>query len=304
MSLITGNGQRNVFLAHLAALFAVAVWGATFVSTKVLLEQGMNAVEIYIYRFLLAYLLLIPFTWRKIFANSFRDEMLFLLCGLTSGAIYFIAENTALMYTMAGNVSLITSISPLLTVLLIGAFYKSERPTKGVLFGSLIALLGVGCVVFNSGFSMQIKPLGDMLAMGAAFSWAFYCIILRKLNINYSALFITRKSFFYGIVTALPFMLFETHYTSPARFLEPDILWNMLFLGLIASLLCYFLWALAMKVVGTVKINNYMYLQPVFTLILAYFVLAERISVLGYTGCFLILLGLYLSEKLGRKRKM
>lgn len=303
MTFIKGSGQKNVVMAHVAALFAVAVWGATFVSTKILLEQGMNAVEIYIYRFLLAYILLIPFTWRKIFANSLRDEILFLLCGLTSGAIYFIAENTALMYTLAGNVSLITSISPLLTVLLIGAFYKSERPSKGVLVGSMVALIGVGCVVFNSGFSMEIRPLGDMLAMGAAFSWAFYCIILRKLNVNYSALFITRKSFFYGIVTALPFLVFEHHFTSPSRFLEPDILWNMLFLGLVASLLCYFLWALAMKIVGTVKINNYMYLQPVFTLILAYFVLAERISLLGYTGCLLILLGLYLSDRLAKKGK-
>lgn len=303
MATRSGNGNKTVLLAHAAALFAVAVWGATFVSTKILLEEGMNAVEIYIYRFLLAYILLIPFTWRKIFANSARDEMLFFLCGLSSGAIYFIAENTALMYTLAGNVSLITSISPLLTVLLIGAFYKSERPTKGVLVGSMVAIMGVGCVVFNSGFSMQIKPIGDLLAIAAAFSWAFYCIMLRKLNANYSALFITRKSFFYGIVTALPFLLFEKSFTSPVRLLEPNILWNMLFLGVIASMLCYFLWALAMKIVGTVKTNNYMYLQPVFTLILAYFVLAERISVLGYTGCALILVGLYLSDKLAKKGK-
>ncbi|MDE7154349.1 MAG: DMT family transporter [Muribaculaceae bacterium] len=303
MAIGLGKLQKKVVLAHAEALFAVGVWGATFVSTKILLEQGMNAVEIYIYRFLLAYLLLIPFTWRKIFANNLRDEILFLLLGLTSGAIYFIAENTALMYTLAGNVSLITSVSPLLTVLLIGLFYKSERPTRGVLFGSCIALLGVACVVFNSGFNMQVNPLGDMLALGAAFSWAFYCIILRKVNANYSALFITRKSFFYGIVTALPFLAFETHFTSPARLLEPEILWNMLFLGVIASMLCYYLWALAMKVVGTVKINNYMYLQPVFTLVLAYFILAEHISALGYTGCFLILTGLYLSEKLAKKGK-
>lgn len=296
-----GFGQKPILMAHLAALFTVGVWGATFVSTKVLLEYGMNAVEIYIYRFLLAYILLLPFTCRKILSNSVRDEVLFFLCGLTSGAIYFIAENTALKYTLAGNVSLITSISPLLTVLLVGAFYKNERPAKGVLLGSFIALAGVGCVVFNSGFNMQINPLGDLLSLCAALSWAFYSIILRKLNANYSALFITRKSFFYGIVTALPFLIFETHFTAPDRLLDPDIVWNLLFLGLVASLLCYFFWAKAMKVIGTIKVNNYMYLQPVFTLVLAYFVLSEGISFLGYAGCFLILFGLYLSDKLAKK---
>ena len=294
------SSTKSLFLYHVYALFTVAIWGATFVSTKVLLNAGLHAVEIYIYRFILAYILILPFC-KRLWANNIRDEILLALSGLTSGSIYFIAENTALKYTLVSNVSLLTSISPLLTTLLIGFFYKQEKPKGGVYIGSLVALIGVALVVFNGGMSIHIMPLGDLIAISAAISWAFYSIILRKLNVVYDALFITRKTFFYGVLTALPFLAFEPEISSPATLLQSDVLLNLLFLGIVASLICCFIWALAVKEIGTVKTNNYMYLQPVFTLILAYIVLHEKISILGYTGCALILGGLWLSEKLGKK---
>ena len=149
---------------------------------------------------------------------------------------------------------------------------------------------------------MQIMPLGDLIAFSAAVSWAFYSIIIRKLNVVYDALFITRKTFFYGIVTAIPFLAFEPEICDPAVLIQSDVLLNLLFLGIVASMICYFIWAIAMRELGTVKANNYMYLQPVFTLVLAFIVLDEKISILGYAGCTLILAGLWLSGKLGKKQ--
>ena len=132
------SSKKSLLLYHIYALFTVAIWGATFVSTKVLLNAGLHAVEIYIYRFTLAYILILPFC-KRLWANNLRDELLLALTGLTSGSIYFIAENTALKYTLVSNVSLLTSISPLLTTLLIGFFYKQEKPKSGVYLGSLVA---------------------------------------------------------------------------------------------------------------------------------------------------------------------
>lgn len=64
------------------------------------------------------------------------------------------------------NVSLIVTLAPLLTTLLVGAIYKSERPGRNVIIGSMIAFIGVGCVIFNSSFELNVKPLGDLLALG------------------------------------------------------------------------------------------------------------------------------------------
>lgn len=279
------------------------MWGMSFISTKVLLNLGMQPVEIYIYRFSLAYILILILKRNRWFSNSLRDEGLMLLCGLLAGSIYFLLENFALEYTLVSNVSLLTSTSPLLTALVVGMMYKSERPGAGMIIGSGVAFLGVGCVIFNSSFNIEINPLGDMLALAGAFSWALYSLILKQLNAHYDVWFITRKTFFYGIITSLPFLLVEPpHFTVERFFSTPSAIVNVAFLGIGASLIAYVLWAITVKKVGAVKANNYMYLQPVVTLVVSVLWLGEHVSFIGYMGCFLILMGLWLGDYITRRK--
>ncbi|MDE6130800.1 MAG: DMT family transporter, partial [Muribaculaceae bacterium] len=128
-------------------MLTVSIWGASFVSTKVLLENRLSPSEIYILRFVLAYLLVFAISHARLWARSVRDELLFATCGLCAGSIYFLAENTALEYTLTTNVALLTATSPLFTAMLAGMIYKSERPGRGAIVGSLVAFLGVGCVI-------------------------------------------------------------------------------------------------------------------------------------------------------------
>lgn len=295
--------KGNLLLYHAGAAVAVMAWGVSFISTKVLLESGLHPIEIYIYRFAIAYLAMLLICHKKILSNSLRHEFMFMLCGLFGGSIYFISENVALEYTLVSNVSLITSLSPLLTVLLIGFIYKTDRVSKETIFGSIVAFLGVGLVIFNSSFNLSIKPLGDLLSLLAAFCWAIYSLILKKLNPLYSALFITRKTFFYGVLTALPFLLIEPQITPPTVLVEPKLLLNILFLALFCSMFAYLMWAAIIGKIGAVKASNYMYFQPVVTLIFSFIILGEKISLIGYTGCAMILLGVWMSDYL-QKRKL
>lgn len=297
--------NKSQILGHLGALVCVTMWGISFVSTKVLLNYGMQPVEIYLYRFILAYFLILIIKRTRLFSNNWRDEGLLVLCGMLAGSIYFIAENFALRYTLVSNVSLLTSTSPLITALLIGVWYRSERPGSGMLLGSLVALTGVGCVIFNSSFNLEIRPLGDVLALAGAFSWALYSLILKKLNALYDVWFITRKTFFYGVLTALPFLSVEPAAYSITQVLSNgELVGNLLFLGLGASLTAYVLWAETVKKVGAVKANNYLYLQPIITLVVSVFLLGENVSVVGCVGCALILLGLWLGDWLTRRKAM
>lgn len=300
LNISKSKSQKALILGHIGAVITVAIWGGSFVSTKVLLDNGMNPAEIYVYRFALAYLLVLFMSHSRLWANSTRDELLFALCGITGGSIYFLAENTALEYTLTTNVSLLTSTSPLITSLLVGLIYKSERPSRGMLVGSFIAFMGVGCVIFNSSFNLQIRPLGDILSILAAFNWAVYSLVLRKLNVVYDLWFITRKTFFYGVITALPFVLSEP-LNNPAELVaNPAVLSNLLFLGIGASMIAYYFWAQIIKQVGAVKANNYMYLQSIFTLIISAIAIHERISIVGIFGCCMILGGLWVGDRLSQ----
>ncbi|MDD6890023.1 MAG: DMT family transporter [Bacteroidales bacterium] len=301
---ITGSERKSsTMLFHLAALFVIAVWGTSFVSTKVLLDAGLHAVEIYIYRFFVAYLIVLAVCHKRLWSNSLVDELLFAVCGLCGGSIYFIAENTALNYTLTSNVSLITTLSPLLTTLLIGAIYKNERPGAWIYVGSVVAIVGVACIIFKSGFHLEVMPLGDLLALSAAFSWAIYSIVLRKVNANYSALFITRKTFFYGLLTALPFMAFEPEIAPLSALGEPIVLLNLLFLSLTASLIAYVIWSQTVKRLGAIKASNYLYFQPVVTMIVSAIMLPDDpLTLVGCLGCVLIIGGVWFGDFMTRKR--
>ena len=291
----------GTLIGHIAAIIAVAMWGYSFVSSKVLLENGIGPVQIYICRFVIAYILVVTISHRRMFAASWREEGLFCLCGLCAGSLYFISENTALEYTLTTNVSLLTSMSPLLTALLVALVYKNEKLGIGTWIGSAIAIAGVACVVFNSSASLEVRPLGDLLSLAAAFSWAVYSLILRKLNANYDVWFVTRKTFFYGVLTAIPFLFFERDSVNPLEVMNrPEVYCNLLFLGIGASTIGYVLWALTVKKVGAVKANNYMYLQPIVTLIVSAIVLKEYVTAIGYVGIVLILLGLWTGDNINK----
>ena len=151
-------------------------------------------------------------------------------------------------------------------------------------------------VVFNGSFILQINPLGDMLTVLAALSWAFYGIILKQLNGKYSTLFITRKVFFYGIITMLPFSLMDSATFTPSLLISPVIASNLIFLGLIASLLCFIAWNSAVKELGVVQTSNYIYFVPLVTLLTSAIVIDEHITIVALFGSVFILLGVYVAE--------
>ena len=217
--------------------------------------------------------------------------------GITGGSLYFLSENSAMNYTTTTNTSLIVCICPLFAAMLISLFYRSERLGKIQMAGSLIAALGVFVVVMNGRFVLHLSPLGDALAFCACLCWAVYSLLIIPALHRYSSLFITRKVFFYGLVTMLPYYAFCPQLPSLGVLLRPDIIANLLFLGCIASMLCFLAWNWVINRLGAVTATNYVYLNPVCTIVVAHLVLSERITPWFLIGTALILVGMYLSEK-------
>lgn len=189
-------------LYHSIAILTVIIWGTTFVSTKILINTGLSPVEILLYRFVLAYFCILTIAHRRLWANCVKDEFLLFLSGLCGGSLYFIAENTALGITLASNVSLLICTAPIITTVLSHLFYK-ESLRKGLLYGSLVALFGVGLVVFNGSVLLKVNPLGDFLTLVAATMWAFYCLILKRLSRLYHPCLYTKSIFLWDTFSFL-----------------------------------------------------------------------------------------------------
>ena len=293
---------------HLVAFIVVAIWGSTFVFTKLLLLNGLSPAQIFTLRFIIAYVLLLGYSMKggvakfRLFSSSWRDELLMIALGVTGGSIYFLTENSAMNYTTTTNTSLIVSLSPLIATALISIFYKAERLNRVQISGTLMAALGVVIVVLNGHFVLHLSPFGDSLAFSAALCWGFYSLLMIPANQKYDTVFITRKVFIYGLLSMIPYFMMNPVeagiFISPSTF-HPSlsILLNLLFLGCVASMLCFVAWNWVLKKLGAVVATNYVYFNPVTTILFAWAILSEQITLYFLLGTALILIGMYLADK-------
>ena len=288
-------GNKTIY--HIIAIVTAAIWGTTFISSKILLEHGLSPAEIMILRFAMAYVCMLPFWRGGLLAKSWRDELLMVILGITGGSMYFLLENTALVYTQASNVAIIIASTPLLTTLAVHFISRQERADKQLYACSLLSLVGVALVVLNGEFILKLSPMGDLLTLGAAVMWVIYSIIVLKLEGRYHPLMITRKIFFYGVLTLAPYFLIEPWRVEWQRLADKTVAGNLLFLGIVASLICYWSWNIVIEKLGAIHATNYLYINPIVAMITAYVVLHERITPLAIVGTALILLGVYMAEK-------
>lgn len=285
------------FWIHFLAAVVVLIWGCTFINSKLLLNHGMEAHEIYALRFLFAYVCILFISPRKLWSESWQDELRMFVLGITGGTLYFITENEAVRIGYVNNVSFIVCTAPMVTTLLALIFIKEVKATRNLVVGTILATLGVGFVIFNGHFVLNLNPLGDMLALCACLCWAIYSILLKNVSEKYSAVFITRKVFFYGLVTVLPVFIISPWHFSLNSFMRPVVWGNLLFLGFVASFMCFVLWSWVSKQLGALVASNYIYLNPISTVVFSAIFLGETMTPMAFIGSSMILFGVYLSNK-------
>lgn len=303
--------KEKTIVGLIFAAITVFLWGITFVSTKYLL-RSFSPLEILLGRFCAAYIGLWILRPRPLALARRRDELLFVLAGLSGVTVYQFMENVAISFTSASNVSIIVSICPIFTAIFAQCFLKEKHLTPFFVLGFFIAITGIALVSFNGMVVLHFRPKGDLLALGSAVSWGFYSLFVSKINLlGLDSIQATRRIFFWAIVLMLPLAAYGALKGDPssAAFLNTDaaanlarwsnpLNWvNLLFLGWGASAFCFAAWNFACDRLGTVRATVGLYLIPVVTIVFAFFALDERISVMGAIGAALTITGLFISEK-------
>ena len=187
-------------------------------------------------------------------------------------------------------------------MLLVAVVYRqTEHISRLQALGSVVACLGMAVVVLNGRFVLHLSPVGDLLAFAACLCWAFYSLLMKVVVERYSTLFITRKVFFYGLVTIVPYYFVfpdEASVFLPSVFLHfsYSVFLNLLFLGVVASMLCFLVWNWVILKLGAVVTTNWVYFNPIVTIVFAWWLLHEQITVWFLFGTALILVGMYLSD--------
>ena len=290
--------KNHLALGHILALAVSAVWGTTYISTKVLLT-AFHPVEILVFRFLLAWAVLFLCSPKPLLPRGVKRELPFVCCGLTGLTFYSILENYALEFSLASTVGLIIASAPMFTALLLWLCRRSRRPGPAFFIGFCLAMAGIALISLAEGEAFDSNPLGILLSLAAAICWGGYSVCLEwaQASSGLSELQSTRKIFFWGLLFTLPFLWADGLAPDLTRFAQPALLGNTLYLGIGASALCFLAWNKASALIGPVATNVYLYLMPVITVAASALILQEPVTLLTLAAIALILAGLALSQR-------
>lgn len=289
------NSKKSTITGHAFAILTILIWGTTYISTKVLL-QDFQPVEILFMRFVIGFFVLCLISPRRLKCKAGQQKY-FVLAGLFGITFYYLLENIALVYTQATNVGIIISVAPFFTGIFARIFLKEGKLSRYFIIGFILAMVGIILLNYQENAVMRVSPIGDILALLAAVVWAAYSTVTRKISeFGYSSIHVTRRTFFYGILFMIPAMFVMDYHPDYTRLTNPVVLGNMLFLGLGASALCFVTWNVAVRVLGAVRTSIYIYLVPVITTVTSILILHEVITKYILAGMLCTIVGLFLSQ--------
>lgn len=272
----------------------IVIWGITFVNTKALLND-FNSFEILFIRFAAAYAALWAICPRRLKVPGWKDELCFVGMGLSGVAAYQFLENCAISYTNASNVSILVSACPMGTALLSALFLKEKALTRRFCIGFFVAMAGVTLVCIGGVRAFHFNPIGDFLALCAMACWSVYSVLITRTNgKGYGSIQAIRRTFFWALMFMLPFVPFVCTFdgaVNAVRFGNGINIFNLGFLGFLASALAFVLWSQVCAALGTVRATCGIYLIPVVTAVVAYLALGESMTAMTVAGAVLTIVG-------------
>ncbi len=291
---------------HLVALFTIFIWGITFVSTKVLLED-ISPLWILLLRFALGLCILFAIRPHILRLQARKDELLFAAAGATGVAAYYLLENIALVFATATAVGVIVAASPLFTALISAALGDRTAINARFFCGFALAMAGLAIVGIGTAGEGDLLDFtgfalfGDGLALGAALVWAVYSTLVSRIAAKgYETIAATKRTFVWGVAfILLVTLVFDAHPPQLWALMEWQNILNLLFLGAVASAACFVTWGVAVKRLGATATSTYIYLVPAITATASILILGEPLNAPVVSGLAMTIAGLLLSQKRG-----
>ena len=275
----------------LAGAAVAVIWGLTFLSTKVAVAS-LSPMMLALLRFVVATIFMPPIAWLSHVTLKVRPRDIPLLAasGFIGITLYFFFENNGILRLSASESSIIIGTIPVLTLMVDMVFYR-RRLSKSVVAGILLSFLGVALIVARSE-AAKASPGGYLYMIGAAATWVIYTFMTKPLGGRYPLLAITFWQISFGMLGCIPFAAAEGMRLGP---ITASLVLNVLFLGVLASALGYWLYVIVLDRLGASRSSVFINLIPVVSIVAAFFILGERLAPLQLAGGAVAIAGVYLA---------
>lgn len=293
----SGSGERLALALLLAAPLLIS-------SNPIIGRAAVDIVPpvaLAFWRWAVAALILLPFTWFGLVRHATVLRRHILLIGLLGslgmgvcGAFVYIG----LQHTTATTASIIYAISPVMMLVIVWLFEREPIRLHQII-GVTIAIVGVLVIVSRGALDQLLAitfNIGDLWVLGSAASWAVYSVLLRRLTGLLPTFTLFTAIVLAGVLSLAPFYAIETAMGRP-------VVWNqeaaisIAGVALLASVLAFSAFQKGIALVGAARSGPFMYLMPVYGVILATLFLGEAFAIFHGAGLLLVISGVALASR-------
>ena len=280
---------------------ATLFWAGNFNVGKVAFIENIPPFSLAFFRWLLVWIILLPFTLREILRikkKILKNLPLLFLLGFTSVAVFTSFTYNALNYTQVINASLFNTAIPAM-IILVCFLLKIEKTNIFQLSGLLISILGILVIItkldLNIFLSLDFNK-GDIFMIGGVMAWGIYSAFLKKRTFQVSLLALVQIFCSLGLLALFPAFLYEL-IQGKTLVVNDNLFYILLYVAVFPSIGSYYCWAGAVSIIGANRAGIFLSLIPLFSTIFAIIFFNEKFLFFHFIGSILIILGLFLSNK-------
>ena len=287
--------------AYIMLVCATLFWSGNFIVGKFAFLTNIPPLSLVFYRWLLVWLILLPFTFKEIL--KFKDTILnnlplLFFLGFTSVGLFNSFTYLSLIHTQVINATLFNTAIPAVIILLCFLF-NIEKTNKFQILGLIISVIGILSIITKLDIEILLSlnfNKGDIIMVGGVITWGIYSTLLKKKKFTLPLLTLVHVICTFGLICVLPQFLYEF---SQGQIIKIDInlFYTLIFLALFPSIGSYYCWAGAVSIIGANRAGIFLSLIPLFSTIMAIAIFNEKFQFFHLIGAILIILGLFLSNK-------
>ena len=290
--------------AHAVLLVSNLIFATGYSVSRIVLD-AIDPITLATARLLIGASILAPWAWSGMRTSKFsrEDRWRMAFMGVVGFSLAYALGNWGLAHSTASNAALLITVEPA-SLILLSPLLLGERLSRREALGAALAFIGATVVVVNGvpGVTRALVPhwQGDLLLILSGVAYAGYSLLARPVLLRHPPLVVTAFSVLWGAAGMLPLALIRWLAGPPPGWTAGTIA-GTLYLGIVMTALGYAVWNWCLERVEAPRVAVFLNIQPLAGALLGVWWLGERLTVFTVTGGLLILLGLHLTVKAGRR---
>ena len=295
------NENRTIYLASIYLFCATLFWAGNFIIGKTASINEIPPISLNFYRWLIAWLILLPFTYKEIIKKKeyiLKNLGIFIILGITAVSIFNSALFYSLKFTQVITGVLMISVVPVM-IIFFSALLKIEKTNIFQILGVVLSLTGVVFIITKADIKI-LKNLdfnrGDLTMLIAMFSWSIYSALLKKKKYELSQITLLQVVIGFGVIILIPLYFIDINIGNKIKFDMPFFL-ILTYVVFFPGLISFFLWIKGVGLIGANRAGVYLHLMPILGAIMAMIIFDEKIMFYHFVGAIFIILGIVLSNR-------